>query len=56
MLKFNGPNLISKDTLRDEGCSWLINYTTQEYFVNMGQDSHFNMPPHVWRTNQTRGP
>jgi hypothetical protein len=56
VLKSNGPNSISKDALRDEGCPWLINYTTQEYLVNVGQDSHFNMPPHVWRTNQTRGP
>ena len=56
MLKFNGSNSISKDALRDEGCPWLINCTTQEYLVNVGQDSLFNMPPHVWWTNQTRGP
>jgi hypothetical protein len=42
MLKSNGPNSISKDTLRDEDCLWLINYTTQEYLVNVGLDSHFN--------------
>ena len=56
MLKSNGPNSISKDALRDEDCPWLINCTTQEYLVNVGLDSHFNMPPHVWRTNQIRGP
>jgi hypothetical protein len=56
LLKSNGPNSISKDALRDEDCPWLINCTTQEYLVNVGQDSHFNMPPHVWQTNQTRGP
>jgi hypothetical protein len=56
LLKSNGPNSISKDALRDEDYPWLINCTTQEYLVNVGQDSHFNMPPHVWRTNQTRGP
>ena len=42
MLKSNGPNSISKDALKDEGCPWLINYTIQEYLVNVGQDSHFN--------------
>ncbi len=42
MLKSNGPNSISKDALRDGGCSWLINCTTQEYLVNVGQDSLFN--------------
>ena len=42
MLKSNGPNSISKDALRDEDYSWLINCTTQEYLVNVGQDSHFN--------------
>ena len=42
MLKSNGPNSISKDNLRDEDCLWLINCTTQEYLVNVGQDSHFN--------------
>jgi hypothetical protein len=42
MLKSNGPNSISKDTLRDEDCPWLINCTTQEYLVNVGLDSHFN--------------
>jgi hypothetical protein len=40
--KSNGPNSISKDALRNEGCPWLINCTTQEYLVNVGQDSHFN--------------
>jgi hypothetical protein len=44
LLKSNGSNSISKDALRDKGCSWLINCTTQEYLVNVGQDSHFNMP------------
>ena len=29
MLKSNEPNSISKDVLRDEGCSWFINCTTQ---------------------------
>ena len=38
LLKSNGPNLISKDALRDENCPWLINCTTQEYLVNVGQD------------------
>ena len=42
MLKFNGPNSISKDALRDEGYSWLINSTTQKYLANVRQDSHFN--------------
>jgi hypothetical protein len=42
MLKSNGPNSISKDALRDEDYPWLINCTTQEYLVNVGQDSHFN--------------
>ena len=42
MLKSNGPNSISKDALRDEDHPWLINCTTQEYLVNVGQDSHFN--------------
>jgi hypothetical protein len=42
MLKSKGPNSISKDALRDEGCLWLINYTTQEHLVNVGLDSHFN--------------
>ena len=42
LLKSNGPNSISKDVLRDENDSWLINCTTQEYLVNVGQDSHFN--------------
>jgi hypothetical protein len=56
MLKSNGPNSISKDALRDENCPWLINCTTQEYLVNVAQDSHFNMPPHMWWTDQTRGP
>jgi hypothetical protein len=42
MRKSNGPNLISKDVLRDEGCPWLINCTTQEYLVNVGLNSHFN--------------
>jgi hypothetical protein len=31
-----------KDALRDEDCPWLIKCTTQEYLVNVGQDSHFN--------------
>jgi hypothetical protein len=44
MLKSNETNLISKDALRDEGCLCLINCTTQEYLVNVEQDSHFNMP------------
>ena len=56
VLKSNRPNSISKDALRDEDCPWLINCTTQDYLVNVGLDSHFNMPPHVWRTNQTHGP
>jgi hypothetical protein len=51
MLKSNGPNLISKDALRDEGCPWPINCTTQEYLVNVGQDFHFNRthppPPQI---------
>ena len=47
---------ISKDALKDEGNPWLINCITQEYLVNVGQDSYFNMPSHVWRTNQTRKP
>ena len=47
MLKFNGPNSISKDALRDENRPWLINCTTQEYLVNMGLDSHFNTNPHM---------
>ena len=42
MLKSNGPKSISKNALRDEDCSWLINCTTQEYLVNVGQNSHFN--------------
>ena len=29
ILKSNGLNSISKDALRDEDCSWLINYTIQ---------------------------
>ena len=33
MLKPNGPNSISKDAFKDEGCPWLINCTTQEYLV-----------------------
>ena len=45
MLKSNGPNSISKDALRDEGCPWLINCTTQEYLVNVGLNSHFNTSP-----------
>jgi hypothetical protein len=44
MLKSNGPNSISKDALRDEDYPWLINCTTQEYLVNVGQNSHFNIP------------
>ena len=52
LLKSNEPNSISKDALRDEECPWLINCTTEEYLVNVGQDSHFNMPSHLWRTNQ----
>ena len=44
MLKSNETNSISKDALRDEGCLWLINCTTQEYLVNVEQDSHFDMP------------
>ncbi len=48
LLKSNGSNSISKDALRDEDYPWLINCTTQEYLVNVGQDSHFIMPPHVW--------
>jgi hypothetical protein len=56
LLKSNELNSISKDVLRDERCPWLINCTTQEHLVNVGLDSYFNMPPHVWRTNQTRGP
>ena len=39
MLKSNGPNSILKDALRDQGCPWLINCTTQEHFVNVGLDS-----------------
>jgi hypothetical protein len=35
MVKINGPNSISKDALRDEGCPWLINCTTQEHLVNV---------------------
>ena len=42
MLKSNEPNSISKDVLRDEDYPWLINYITQEYLVNVEQDSHFN--------------
>ena len=56
LLKSNEPNSISKDALRDEGCLWLINCTTQKYLVNVGLDSYFNIPPHVWLTNQRRGP
>ena len=52
MLKSNGLNSISKYALRDEDCLWLINCTTQEYLVNVGQNSHFNMPPHVWHDHQ----
>ena len=37
LLKSNELNLILKDTLRDEGCSWLINCTIQEYLVNVGK-------------------
>ena len=44
MLNSNRPNSISKDVLRDEGCLWLINFTTQENLGNVGQDSLFNMP------------
>jgi hypothetical protein len=44
LLKSNWPNSISKDALRDEDCPWLINCTTQDYLVNVGLDSHFNMP------------
>ena len=40
----------------DEDCPWLINWTTQEYLVNVEQDSLFNMSPHIWQTNQTREP
>ena len=47
MVKSNGPNSISKDALRNEDCSWLINCTTQECLVNVGLDSHFNMPLHL---------
>ena len=39
LLKSNGPNSISEDALRDKDCPWLINCTTQEYLVNVGQDS-----------------
>ena len=42
MLKSNDSNSISKDALRDERCSWLINCTIQEYLVNVRLDSHFN--------------
>ncbi len=42
LLKSNEPNSISKDVLRDEGCPWFINYTTQKYFIKVRQDSHFN--------------
>ena len=42
ILKSNGFNSISKDALRDEDYPWLINCTTQEYLVNVRQDSHFN--------------
>ena len=34
MLKSNGPNSISKNALRDEGCPWFINCTIQKYLVN----------------------
>jgi hypothetical protein len=43
MLKSNGSNSISKDALRDEDYPWFINCTTQEYLVNVEQDSHFNI-------------
>ena len=56
ILKSNGSNSISKNTLRDKNCSSLINCTTQEYLVNVRLDSHFNMPTHMWLTNQIRGP
>ena len=46
ILKSTGPNSISKDALRDKDYPWLINCTTQEYLVNVGQDSHFNT--HLW--------
>jgi hypothetical protein len=52
MLKLNGLNSISKNVLRDEDYLWLINCTTQEYLVNVGQDFHFNMSPHVWHDHQ----
>ena len=43
ILKSNGSNSISKDAFRDEVCQWLINCTTQEYLVNVGQNSHINI-------------
>ena len=40
--EYNGPNSISKNALRDEDYLWLINWTTQEYLINVRQDSLFN--------------
>ena len=56
LLKSNRTNSILKDVLRDKGYSWFINCTTQEYLFNVGLDSYFTIPPHVWRINQIRGP
>jgi hypothetical protein len=33
---------ISKDVLKDKGCSWLIKCTTQGNLGNKGQDTLFN--------------
>jgi hypothetical protein len=30
ILKTNEPNLLSKDVLRDEICTWLINFASKE--------------------------
>jgi hypothetical protein len=53
LLKSNGPNSISKDALRDDDCPWLINCTTQEYLVNVGQDSHFNKTKYKFSAEDT---
>jgi hypothetical protein len=51
MLKSNGPNSISKDALRDEDYPWLINCTTQEYLVNVGQDSTWYQSPKAFMSH-----
>jgi hypothetical protein len=56
VLKSYGSNSISKDILRDDDFPWLKSCTIQGNLVNVELDFLFNMHPHVWHHNQTRGP